>query len=198
MYMNKQNKKQNGFSLVIASLALDEQLIMDDLGLPEQRTFSLPINANFFLWQAFHLDVKNPGKNKTACMKYVEERFAWLSKKYANVNKEKNKGLILQSSSSEFIVRDICLPLLSGIDEDRVLEISKPIFDAIDYVVFIDRQLSSKSVQKSQCFLGRKNLDAIRSKMLYLSKKMGWKVISLQNKEFQKQDLEEIKRFCNL
>lgn len=197
--MNESKKiKKKGFSLLIASLSLDESDIMKKLNLPEELTFSLPVNSNFLLWQAFHNDVKQPGKNPAASMKYIEQRAAWLSDKYADVIKDTQKGLILKSASSDFVVRDMCLALLSGIDEDRVLELCQPVLGSIDYVVFIDRRLSSNSVKESQCILGKDNMEAIRAKMLSLSKRLGWKVISLQKKKFQEEDLNTIKTFCHL
>lgn len=58
--MNKQNTQQTkGFSIVIASLALDESDMLDQLDFTRELTFSLPVNSNFLLWQAFHNDIKD-------------------------------------------------------------------------------------------------------------------------------------------
>ena len=178
--------------MAITSLRGDENGILEKVFPKEEMSFSLPYSGNFQLWQAFHIDLKSK-RNPDAAMAYVKRKSAWLVAKYENVAKEKQHGYILKSAS-DFILRDICLPLLSGIDKKEVVSLYKPVLDLLDQIVFVDRPLKDQEVQSYKVFLGDENLSPIRDLMLDLCKEMGWKVIHLQHREFGEKDIQSIQK----
>ena len=107
--------------------------------------------------------------------------------------KKKKQGYVLRSSS-DFIIRDICLPLLSGIDKDEVLSLYKPVLDQLDHVVFVDWPLKDQEIQSYKSFLGDGNLLPIRKIMIDLCKQFGWKIIHLQYRGLKDQDIKSIQK----
>ena len=186
------NEQKKGVSVLITSLRGDENVILERVFSDEKSSFSLPYSGNFQLWQAFHTDLKSR-KNPDAAMAYVKRKSAWLAAKYDAVSKEKQQGYILKSAS-DFILRDICLPLLSGIDKEEVLSLYKPVLDSLDHVVFVDWPLKNEGIQSYKGFFGDENLSEIRKIMLDLCKEFGWKIIHLQYRELKKQDIQSLQK----
>ncbi len=181
--------------MMITSLTLNEAEVMDRVFDPAGFNFSLPSSGNFQLWQRFHTELKKPG-NKDVCWGYVKRKSAFLCEKYKDVNTEKECGYILKSGLNDFILSDICLPIVAGLDEDEVLELYKPVLDTLDMVVFVDRSLTSPEVMRYNSYLGQSNLPAIREVMLRLCKRFRWKVIHLQHRELEEKDIQQLKRLC--
>ena len=186
------DKSKKGFSMLITSLRGDERGLLEDILPEEESTFSLPYAGNFQLWQAFHIDLQSK-KNPDAAMAYVKRKSAWLTERYENVSKEKENGYLLKSAS-DFILRDICLPLLSGIDRAEVLSLYKPVLDQIDHVVFVDWPLKNQGIQSYKSFFGDENLSPIRKIMLDLCKEFGWKIIHLQYRKLKEQDVQSVQK----